>query len=67
MAKTSSLAGAALVAGLLLTLAILPGASTPKAAEDQPFPVLTPDGEPLRAAFNRDAGRVRLLLFIDPT
>ena len=37
-------------------------------AEEPPaFPALASDGEPLRAAFNRDAGRVRLLLFIDPT
>lgn len=39
------------------------------AAAEEPasFPGLAPAGEPLRAAFNRDAGRVRLLFFIDPT
>lgn len=37
------------------------------ADEPQPFPALAQDGEPLRAAFNRDAGRVRLVLFVDPT
>jgi len=49
---------------MLMVLLVASGAA---AEEPPPFPALAPDGEPLRAAFNRDAGRVRLLLFIDPT
>jgi len=49
---------------MLMVLLVASGAA---ADEPPPFPALAPDGEPLRAAFNRDAGRVRLLLLIDPT
>jgi hypothetical protein len=43
-------------------------ATSPFAAGEPPaFPALTGDAEPLRVAFNGDAGHVRLLLFIDPT
>ena len=52
--------------GVLMLMTLLTTSSA-NAGEPQPFPALTPDGEPLRAAFNRDAGRVRLLFFIDPT
>lgn len=52
--------------GVLMLMALLT-ASSATAGEPPPFPALTPGGEPLRAAFNRDAGRVRLLFFIDPT
>ena len=31
------------------------------------FPTVGKDLEPLRGEFNRDAGRVRLLLLLDPT
>lgn len=53
-------------AGVWLLMALL--GLLPAAAETPPaFPALAKGGEPLRSAFNRDAGRVRLLLFIDPT
>ncbi|MGH9803999.1 MAG: hypothetical protein ACRD4D_02410 [Candidatus Acidiferrales bacterium] len=55
-----------LAAGVLTLMSLL-GASMAAAEEPAPFPALAPDGEPLRAAFNRDAARVRLLLFVDPT
>lgn len=50
-------------AGALLLVALLAAA----AGEPATIPALKPDGEPLRDAFNREAGRVRLILFIDPT
>ena len=57
---------AAIAAGVLVLMAL--GGVLPVSAEEPPsFPALANDGEPLRAAFNRDAGRVRLLLFVDPT
>jgi len=65
-ATTERRAQILLAAGVLVFLA-LAGALSASAEEPPPFPSLTPAGEPLRAAFNRDAGRVRLLLVIDPT
>ncbi len=57
--------------GERLTQEILRFLSAP-AAEPEPqpapaLPVLDASFEPLRAAFNRDSGRVRLLLLLDPT
>ena len=34
---------------------------------DLPLTYLTDDFEPLRSQFNQDAGKVRLLLLLDPT
>lgn len=56
---------ALLVALVLLTGAVAPG--SPPSAEPAPYPLLSSEGEPLRAAFNHDAGSVRLLLILDPT
>ena len=59
-------AHASLAAGVLVLLTL--AGLLPVSAEEPPsFPALAQNGEPLRAAFNRDAGRVRLLLFVDPT
>lgn len=55
---------------LLLTCLLLPVSLAPQSAPlaaPAPFPTLSADGEPLRAAFNRDVGKVRLLLILDPT
>ena len=67
MLATTERCAQALLAAPVLVLLVLAGALSAPAEEPPPFPSLTPAGEPLRAAFNRDAGRVRLLLFIDPT
>jgi pimeloyl-ACP methyl ester carboxylesterase len=54
--------------GERLTGEILRFLSAPAAEPHAPpLPALDTQFEPLRAAFNRDAGRVRLLLLLDPT
>jgi hypothetical protein len=55
---------AGLALGVLLAAAL---AGWSQALAPAPFPELGKDLEPLRADFNRDAGRVRLLLLLDPT
>ena len=67
MEKTARRCAQIPVAVGVLVLMVLLVSSGATAEEPSPFPALAPGGEPLRAAFNRDAGRVRLLLFIDPT
>jgi hypothetical protein len=48
---------------LLLFMTALP------AQEQQPrtYPTIDPQFSPLRAQFNRDSGKVRLLILLDPT
>jgi len=58
--KRKKQAGLTLLAGFLLATG---GAAQAPAA----FPIVGKDLEPLRGEFNRDAGRVRLLLLLDPT
>lgn len=53
--------GAALLLGVLLAAMLAPAQAPAE------FPMLGKDLEPLRSDFNRDAGRVRLLLLLDPT
>jgi hypothetical protein len=53
---------------VLFLLAFLSGlthCSAPK--QEIPLTRLSSDFQPLRSQFNRDAGRVRLLLLLDPT
>ena len=49
----------------LLAAFVACGSSTPK----RPIPVsgLSSDFNPLRSQFNRDAGKVRLVILLDPT
>ncbi len=47
----------------LLALLGLTSCSSPQ----RELPKLSPGLEPLRTAFNQDAGAVRLLLLVDPT
>ncbi len=54
----------ALALGAFLAAAL---AAASQAPAPPSFPELAKDSEPLRADFNRDAGRVRLLLLLDPT
>lgn len=49
----------------LLSAGVLPG--SPPLAEPAPYPSLSPQGEPLRAAFNDSVGAIRLLFILDPT
>ncbi len=51
---------------LVLTAALL-AAATPTRTQDAAYPELDQQLEPLRAQFNADAGKVRLLLIMDPT
>jgi len=60
--KTARSGTLALVAVLLLELS---NCSAPR--HGLPLTVLSNDLEPLRAEFNRDASKVRLLLLVDPT
>jgi len=53
---------AAVALGVLLAAAWFVQAQAPSS-----FPELGKELEPLRADFNRDAGRVRLLFLLDPT
>ena len=55
---------ATLALGALLAAAL---AGVSQAPAPPSFPELGKELEPLRADFNRDAGRVRLLLLLDPT
>lgn len=61
MERRASRRTRALVA--LTLAAVLAGAAQAPAV----FPTLAVDGEPLRGDFNADAGKARLLLFVDPT
>ena len=54
------LAGLPLLAGIFLAAVALP-------AQAQDYPVLDEQLEPVREQFNADAGKVRLLLLLDPT
>ncbi|HEV2492517.1 MAG TPA: hypothetical protein VG204_05535 [Terriglobia bacterium] len=48
--------------------AVLSGCSPRHAAWlDLPLPTLSNDFEPLRTRFNKDAGKVRVLMLLDPT
>ena len=60
--KTARSVTLALAAVLLLGLATC---SAP--GHRLPLTVLSNDLEPLRTEFNKDAGKVRLLLLVDPT
>ncbi len=51
---------------LVLTAALL-AAATSARTQDAPYPELSRQLEPLRAQFNADAGKVRLILILDPT
>lgn len=54
--------------GAMVLVVALPAAAAGSApAEAPPFPTFSATLEPLRGDFNRDAGRVRLLLLLDPT
>jgi len=55
---------ATLALGALLAAAL---AGVSQAPAPSSFPELEKELEPLRADFNRDAGRVRLVLLLDPT
>ncbi len=53
---------------LLLSAFLFLGISQCSPPDKEPaLAALSPDLEPLRAEFNKDAGRVRLLLLLDPT
>lgn len=54
---------AAVALGVLLAAALAASSQAPAPA----LSILGKELEPLRADFNRDAGRVRLLLLLDPT
>lgn len=55
-------------AGLLLwLLAALLAAALPAQVQAPGYPELDPNLEPLRSRFNRDMGKVRLILLLDPT
>ena len=58
---TSRLGATALLALAVLLLA------APGRAQAQDFPELSEQLEPLREQFNADAGKVRLILILDPT
>jgi hypothetical protein len=66
MIKTSTLRAAA---PALALLGLLAGLLTWQSASRSAIPVTQIDSgaQPLRQAFNRDSGRVRLLLLLDPT
>ena len=55
----------AVVAALVLAVAF--GASCRIQGKQQPFTVMDGDGEVLRAAFNADAGKVRIVALVAPT
>ena len=50
----------------LIPLAVLLAASAPLPV-DSDYSVLDRDSEPLRAAFNADVGKVRVLMLVAPT
>ena len=50
----------------VLSVGLLLGAA-PGRAQAPEFPVLSEQLEPLREQFNADAGKVRLILILDPT
>lgn len=55
-------------AGLLAVLAVaLLASGVPVWTQPEAFPELSRQLEPLRSRFNEDAGKVRLLLLLDPT
>ncbi|MFQ5694388.1 MAG: hypothetical protein ACE5HB_00195 [Terriglobia bacterium] len=49
-----------------LALALVAGTGAAQ-TQPKPYPELTPDLDPLRSQFNADAGKVRLILLLDPT
>ena len=51
---------------LLLAVVMLAGA-LPVTPQDAAYPELDQQLEPLKAQFNADAGKVRLILLLDPT
>ena len=53
------------LAALLLSGILL--AAGPSPAQAQDYPVLDEQLEPVREQFNADAGKVRLVLLLDPT
>ena len=54
------------VLSLAVALALLAGA-LPAGTQQAAFPELDQQLEPLRSRFNADAGKVRLILLLDPT
>ncbi len=56
--------GALLAATLAVALLL---AAAPVATQNEGFPELDAQLEPLRAQFNADAGKVRLILLLEPT
>lgn len=51
----------------MLTVGLASCGSRHAAWLDLPLPKLSNDFEPLRAQFNRDTGKVRVLMLLDPT
>ena len=51
----------------LAALLLLGSANCSAPGHGLPLTVLSNDLEPLRTEFNKDAGKVRLLLLVDPT
>ena len=58
----------ATLAVAVMLAAVLAGCAPRHAAWlDLPLPKLSSDFEPLRSQFNQDAGKVRVLMLLDPT
>ena len=55
------------ILALAAALLLLGCASCSSPGRGLPLTVLSNDLEPLRTEFNQDAGKVRLLLLVDPT
>lgn len=52
---------------VLLGMLALLSSATPAGSQNKAFPELDQQLEPLKARFNADAGKVRLVLLLDPT
>ena len=53
--------------GTLLLAAVLLLGAAPIMAQQEAYPELDQQLEPLKTQFNADAGKVRLILILDPT
>ena len=65
--RRAAIARAALLVATVLALGLSGCSRRGMPGADLPLTKLASDFEPLRSQFNRDAGKVRVLLLLDPT